>query len=97
MNQNGTKSLGGWILGFCLSIFTALALGLVVVWINIEQVDMGYNLKKLRIQIDEGNNLSAKLEVERDNLISPYRLSKKAEEMGMHPAESGQQRKLVLN
>ncbi|MBQ4132501.1 MAG: hypothetical protein IJD04_02045 [Desulfovibrionaceae bacterium] len=89
------KNFSVWVLGFCLSIVFALILGLLVVWLNIEQVDMAYNLKKMRQQVDQSRNLTAKLEVERDNLISPYRLSKEAERMGMRPAESGQQRKII--
>ncbi len=84
-----------WILGFCLNIVCALALSLLVVWLNIEQVDMAYKLKRMQTEINKATSLSAKLEVERDNLISPYRLSKKAEEMGMQPANSGQQRKIT--
>lgn len=90
-------NLGTWIVGFCISIVSALVLGLVVVWINIEQVDMAYKLKKMGTELDQAESLTAKLEVKRDNLISPYRLSKQAEEMGMRPPESGQQRKLVLS
>lgn len=95
--MNNQKSLSGWILGFSLSIFSALVLSLLVVWMNIEQVDMAYSLKRMTYEVDQANNLTAKLEVERDNLISPYRLSKEAERMGMHPAESGQQRKIIIN
>ncbi len=95
--MHNPKNFSIWILGFCLSILSALVLGLLVVWLNIEQVDMAYNLKKMRYEADQANNLTAKLEVERDNLISPYRLSKEAELMGMRPAESGQQRKIVIN
>lgn len=91
------NNLGKWILGFCLSIVSALFLSLLVVWMNIEQVDMAYNLKNIRSEVDNAYNLNTKLEVERDNLISPYRLSKEAERMGMRPAESGQQRKIIIN
>lgn len=90
------KKLTFWFPCFCLSIVGALSLGLLVVWLNIEQVDMAYKLKKLQTEISAAGNLSAKLEVERDNLVSPYRLSRRAEEMGMHPATSGQQRKIGL-
>ena len=58
---------------------------------------MAYKLKRMSYELDQANNLTAKLEIERDNLISPYRLSKEAERMGMRPAESGQQRKIVIN
>lgn len=95
--MSSQKNLSSWILGFCLSIISALVLSLLVVWMNIEQVDMAYTLKKLRNEVDQSHNLTAKLEVERDNLISPYRLNKEAEKMGMRPAESGQQRKIIIN
>ena len=93
--MHSQKNFGAWLLGFCLSMASALVFGLLVVWLNIEQVDMAYKLKKMRQEVDQANNLTAKLEVERDNLSSPYRLSKEAERMGMHPAQSGQQRKIV--
>ena len=95
--MNTQKSFSGWILGFSLCIFSALVLGLLVVWLNIEQVDMAYKLKKMRYEVDQAHNLTAKLEVERDNLISPYRLSKEAERMGMRPTEPGQLRKIIIN
>ena len=91
------KSLSGWVLAFSISMVGALLLSLLVVWMNIEQVDMAYKLKRMSYELDQANNLTAKLEVERDNLISPYRLSKEAERMGMRPTESGQQRKIIIN
>ena len=95
--MNSQKSLSGWVLTFNISMAGALFLSLLVVWMNIEQVDMAYKLKRMSYELDQANNLTAKLEIERDNLISPYRLSKEAERMGMRPAESGQQRKIIIN
>lgn len=95
--MNNQKSLSGWVLAFSISMVGALLLSLLVVWMNIEQVDMAYKLKRMSYELDQANNLAAKLEVERDNLISPYRLSKEAERMGMRPTESGQQRKIIIN
>ena len=95
--MNNQKSLSGWVLAFSISMVGALLLSLLVVWMNIEQVDMAYKLKRMSYELDQANNLAAKLEVERDNLISPYRLSKEAERMGMRPTESGQQRTIIIN
>ena len=95
--MNSQKSLSGWVLTFNISMAGALFLSLLVVWMNIEQVDMAYKLKRMSYELDQANNLTAKLEIERDNLISPYRLSKEAERMGMRPTESGQQRKIIIN
>lgn len=71
-----------------------LALGLLLVWCNIERLDLAYEIKRLEEEIEKGNELNAKLEVERDSLLSPYRLTDKALELGLRPARQGEIRKL---
>jgi cell division protein FtsL len=73
---------------------TALGLGLALVWCNIERLDLAYEIKRLEGAVDMGRELNAKLEVERDNLLSPYRLTNKARELGLRPAGQGEIRKL---
>lgn len=85
---------GGWIIALVLSCVTSLVLGLMLVWFNIERVDLAYGLKKLQHEYDEQMAHSAKLEMERDNLRSPYRLRRMAEALGMRPADSGQIRRM---
>ncbi len=82
-------------------ILTAIAglmtflLGLAVVWMNIERVELAYGLKRLQTSYDDAEALSSKLRLERDNLVSPYRLRKLAEQYGLHPAKPGQIRKMT--
>ncbi|PTN33099.1 hypothetical protein C6366_15220 [Desulfonatronum sp. SC1] len=73
------------MLGVC-----GLVLGLAVVWVNIERLDLAYELKQLQTELEQKNNLQAKLEVERMNLLSSSRLRALAEENELHQAEPGQ-------
>ncbi|MGE4296391.1 MAG: hypothetical protein AB7E47_00055 [Desulfovibrionaceae bacterium] len=86
------KVSSGWVLGAILSVMTCLVLGLTVVWFNIERMDMAYGLKKLQVSRQEGEDLVAKLRVERDTLLAPARLRMKAREYGLGPARAGQVR-----
>ncbi len=88
------SNMSGWILGTILTAVTSLVLGLTLVWLNIERMDIAYGLQKLQVELDRDSAHAAKLEVERDNLLSPYRLRQKAQELGMRPAVPGQIRRL---
>ena len=83
-----------WVFALVLSVVCNIALGLGLVWSNIEQVDIAYRLKKLQDSLAERQMHSRKLGLERDNLLSPYRLNKKAEELGMRPASATQIRRI---
>lgn len=72
----------------------ALGLGLASVWMNIERVDLAYTLKKMERDLGDKAALAAKLEVERDNLSSPYQLKRLAEKYGLGPAGPGQIRRI---
>lgn len=72
-----------------------MLLGLSVVWVNIERVELAYGLKRLQTRYSEAEALASKLRLERDNLRSPYRLLKFAEKYGLHPAKPGQIRKIL--
>jgi hypothetical protein len=48
-----------------------LVFGMGLVWLNIERVDMAYEITRLQGEIDQTTALAAKLEVERDTLITP--------------------------
>lgn len=85
---------GGWVLALILSVVASLVLGLALVWFNIERMDMAYDLKKLQAETDKRISLAAKLEVERDRLLSPSILYNKAKELDMRPARAGQMRTL---
>lgn len=80
-------------LAMTVMVVTALILGLVSVWLNIERVDRAYEFRRMERELDEKSSLTTKLEVERDNLLSPLRLRKLAEKYGYGPASQGQIRK----
>lgn len=87
-------NLGGYALSVILSALCALVLGLTCVWLNIERVDAAYGLKQLQSQVDATEAHRDKLLVERDKLVSPYRLRGLAEEYGLGPAAPGQVRRM---
>ncbi len=89
-----SHGVGSWVLAMILSVLTSLVLGLSLVWLNIERMDMAYALRKLQGELDGRAALTAKLEVERDRLMSPYELGRKAETMGMRGARPGQIRRI---
>lgn len=87
-------SSGGWLLVLVLSLLFSLVMGLALVWLSIERTDMAFTIRQLRGQLEERIVLKAKLEIERDRLLSPAILGRKAEELGMHEAKAGQIRKM---
>lgn len=81
-----------WML-FAFSL-SAFLLGLGLVWVNIELVDISYDIEKLQTTLKKEEELNSKLKVEKMNLISSYRLRDKAAEFGLRPPESNQIREL---
>lgn len=84
--------LKGWVLSFFCAIAGALLLGLSSVWLNIERMDLAYDLNKLEKELASRTALASKLELERNNLISPYRLKRLAEMYRLVPVGPGQMR-----
>ncbi|GAB6060592.1 hypothetical protein [Desulfonatronum parangueonense] len=72
-----------------------LVLGLLLAWINIERLDLAYELKQLQTELEQKTNLQAKLEVERMNLLSSSRLRSLAEKSELQQARQGQIRTLT--
>lgn len=89
------ESSTGWFLGLVLSILLSMVLGLVLVWISIERTDIAYGLRKLKGSVDDAQAHRAKLEVERDHLLSPAELRKIAQRLNMREAKPGQIRRLA--
>lgn len=87
-------SSSGWLLLLVLSLLFSLVMGLALVWLSIERTDMAFTIRQLRGQLEERIVLKAKLEIERDRLLSPHILGRKADELGMREARPGQIRKL---
>lgn len=86
-----------WLPMFLATLGVALGLGLASVWLNIERMDLAYDLRKMEKERDRKAALLVKLEVERDNLASPYRLRKLADKYGLTVATPGQIRNGVDN
>ena len=86
-----------WAISMAFSLALLLVFGLGLVWVNIERVDLAYELNKIQRQIDEMETLSAKLEVERNTLVTPARLRELAKEHGLGPARPGQIRRVAVN
>jgi|GEM_PF-537349 len=84
--------LHGWVLSFASAIVGALVLSLSSVWLNIERMDLAYDLNKLEKELASRTALCNKLELERNNLISPYRLKRLAALYGLGPVGTGQMR-----
>jgi len=84
----------GWLLALVLSVLISLVLGLTLVWLSIECTDMTYAIGQMQIGASERGALKAKLEVERDRLLSPYELRRGALTLGMREALPGQIRHL---
>ncbi len=80
----------GWLGSCILCALCTLILGLTLVWVNIELVDISYKIKDLQNRLQTEKVLQDKLQVEKMNLSSSYRLREKAQELGLKPPESGQ-------
>lgn len=91
--QGGRK---GWLLLLTLEIAAIPVFGLILVWSGIERTDTSYFINIAQNEVRERQTLHAKLEVERERLLSPYILRQRAEEFGMHEPHSGQVRRMEI-
>lgn len=82
-----------WVAAGLLAL--ALLLGLGLVWCNIERLDLAYEMKVASEKLSEREAFVAKLEIERDNLVSPHRLRALARKYGLEPAGQGRLRRLA--
>ena len=89
--QSGGK---GWLLVLVLGLLSCMVMGLVLVWSNIERMDTTYFINIQQNTLRERQALRAKLEVERERLLSPYELRRKAQEFGMREPRPGQIRRM---
>ncbi len=81
---------GGLFVVFCLCVTLSMAL----VWVNIERVDLAYDLRKMQAVLSQKEELASKLEIERNNLAAPARLRRIAMQEGLYEARADQMRKL---
>jgi len=77
-----------------IASLSAFLLGLGLVWVNIELVDISYDIEKLQNSLKKEEELNSKLKVEKMNLMSSSRLRDKASEFGLKPPKANQIRKL---
>jgi hypothetical protein len=77
-----------------LSAAFLAALALSLVWMNIERTKLSYRLRNLQNEMEQAIDLNAKLNVEREHLLSPHELGKKAETLGLGAAKPGQIRRI---
>jgi hypothetical protein len=74
-----------------------MVLGLALIWLSIDRNDTAYAIHKAQEELRSVRAHVGKLEVERDTLLSPYVLGKRAEQLGMGMADPGQVRRLERN
>lgn len=94
MTRTATLSSGGWFLMLIVSILFSVMMGLAIIWLGIDQGDTAFVIQKIQKQTDAARAHVAKLEVERDSLLSPYVLGQTAEQLGMSMADPGQIRRI---
>ena len=87
-------SSSGWLLAFIISLLLSLLMGLALVWLSIERTDKAYSIRQLRNEVEQRAVLKTKLEVERDRLLAPHVLRRKAIQLGMSEDKPGQIRRM---
>ncbi len=80
----------GWLVCVVLGVLFALIMTLVLVWVNIERTDTSYFMTTLQVDLREKRVHKTKLEVEREYLLSPRELGRRAKSLGLHPPKPGQ-------
>lgn len=85
---------GSGFVGLVLMFAVTIALGLTLVWVNIERVDLAYELKTLERELQDKQEQHSKLQVERQYLLAPATLRDRAEKAGLRPPRRDQIRTL---
>ncbi|MCR4667026.1 MAG: hypothetical protein K5657_07010 [Desulfovibrio sp.] len=83
-----------WIFAFALGVLSCLLMLLTLVWTNIERVDTSYFITRTHEEIAERKDHMAKLEVEKERLLTPHELRQNAVKYGMHEPFPGQIRRM---
>ncbi len=81
---------GNGYLGIGVMFVATIILGLALVWVNIERVDLAYELKTLERELQEKQDQHSKLQVERHYLLAPATLRARAEKAGLRPPSRDQ-------
>ncbi len=80
----------GWSLCVAMGVISALAMTLTLVWVNIERTNINYFFNKLQVDLREKRTHTVKLEVEREYLLSPRELGRRAKALGLEKPTAGQ-------
>ncbi len=91
MKKRGSS---GWLVFIVLGVLSGLLMGLVMVWSNIERMDITYLIKQLQASMKERQEHKAKLLTEREFLLSPGELGRRAAALGMTRPNPGQVRRM---
>ena len=86
----------GWLVFIVLGVLSSLMMGLVMVWSNIERMDVTYFINQQQTSIRERQEHKAKLETEREFLLSPNELGRRSAALGMRQPNPGQVRRIDL-
>jgi len=84
------SNAGSGYMGVGLMFVVTIILGLGLVWVNIERVDLAYELKILERELQEKQDQHSKLQVERHYLLAPATLRDRAEKAGLRPPRRDQ-------
>lgn len=84
------KGSASGYLGVGLMFLATIVLGLGLVWVNIERVDLAYELKSLERELQSKQDQYSKLQVERHYLLAPTTLRERAEKAGLRPPHRDQ-------
>jgi cell division protein FtsL len=84
------SNAGSGYLSVGLMFVVTIILGLGLVWVNIERVDLAYELKTLDRELQEKQEQNSKLQVERHYLLAPATLRDRAEKAGLRPPRRDQ-------
>jgi hypothetical protein len=69
---------GALVLTLVISVTILVALALTLTWLNIERTKLAYQVRVLQNEAARISDLNAQLSIEREHLLSPRELGKKA-------------------
>ncbi|WP_291321748.1 hypothetical protein [Desulfonatronospira sp.] len=78
-----------------IMLMLTFILGLAKVWVTVERVDLAYRMERLQGEYRDNRELRTKLTIERNNLMSPYRLREFGQQHGLFKPGDEQIRKIT--
>ncbi len=83
-----------WLIMLMISLLFSFSVGLFMVWMSVDRTELAYNIYKAQNSLESSLGHITKLEVERDSILSPYELDKRAKDLGLVVADPGQIRRI---